>query len=142
MADLSYITITTEEDYLRLAGIDLNTELKARLVDDIGDNNPAPRFIYSVETYLKDKIYNHNPLGVDVEILNDDYTFETEHQTKQFKKAVCYQISYILKNGSLNNANPFINGVILPRNEMEKIGLDINAENSLRVGGLWNLGRC
>ena len=88
MADLSYITITTEEDYLRLAGIDLNTELKARLVDDIGDNNPAPRFIYSVETYLKEKIKNHNPLGVDASILNDDFTFETTHQTNQFNKRI------------------------------------------------------
>lgn len=138
MADLTYITITTEDDYLRLTGVDLNEELKARLVDDVGDNNPAPRFIYSVENYLKEKIVAHNPIDYSADILDDNYTFITDHQTKQFKRAVCYQISYILKNGNVaNNISE-----VFSREQMELLGLDSNAQRSLFLGGLWNVRRC
>ncbi len=75
-ADLTYVTTTTEEDYLRLTGVDLNTELTARLTDDVGDNSPAPRFIYFVENYLKEKILEHNPTyGSD--ILAENYEFDS-----------------------------------------------------------------
>jgi hypothetical protein len=137
MANLTYNTITTEDDYLRATGVDLNEELIARLTDDIGDNNPAPRFIYQVENYLKEKIVAHNPIDYSSDILNDTYTFN-EHQTKQFKRAVMYQISFLLKNGNITND---LNELI-PREQMELLGLDSNAQRSLYLGGLWNVRRC
>lgn len=138
MADLTYNTITTIDDYLRATGVDLNEELIARLTDDVGDNNPAPRFIYDVENYLKEKIVAHNPIDYSADILDDNYTFITDHQTKQFKRAVMYQISYLLKNGNITND---INELI-PREQMELLGLDSNAQRSLYLGGLWNVRRC
>lgn len=141
MADLTYNTITNADDYLRLTGIDLNEELKARLTDDIGDNNPAPRFIYSVENYLKEKIITHNPIDYSSNLLNDDYVFETEHQTNLFKRAVCYQISYMLKNGNLTNESGYINNVITPRETLDCIGLDSNSIRCLKIAGLWNIRR-
>ena len=138
MADLTYNTITTIDDYLRATGTDLNEELIARLTDDVGDNNPAPRFIYQVENYIKEKIVAHNPIDYSVDILDDDYTFETDHQTKQFKRAVMYQISFLLKNGNITND---LNELI-PREQMELLGLDSNAQRSLYLGGLWNVRRC
>lgn len=138
MADLTYVTITTIDDYLRATGVNLNEELIARLTDDVGDNNPAPRFIYQVENYLKEKIVAHNPIDYSADILDDNYTFKTDHQTKQFKRAVCYQISYILKNGNVaNNISE-----ILSQEQMEQLGLDCNAKRSLYLGGLWNVARC
>ena len=138
MADLTYNTITTIDDYFRATGTDLNEELIARLTDDVGDNNPAPRFIYQVENYIKEKIVAHNPIDYSVDILDDDYTFITDHQTKQFKRAVMYQISFLLKNGNITND---INELI-PREQMELLGLDSNAQRSLFLGGLWNVRRC
>ena len=138
MADLTYNTITTIDDYLRATGTDLNEELIARLTDDVGDNNPAPRFIYSVENYIKEKIVAHNPIDYSVDILDDNYTFKTDHQTKQFKRAVMYQISFLLKNGNITND---LNELI-PREQMELLGLDSNAQRSLYLGGLWNVRRC
>ena len=137
MADLVYNTITTEDDYLRNARVDLNAELKARMEDDVGDENPAPAFIYSVENYLKEKIIEHNPFN-DPNLLNDNYVFETEHQTKMFKRATCYQISYLLKNGNVTNNI----SEVLSREQMDKLGIDKNAERCLFVGGLWNVRRC
>lgn len=137
MADLTYNIITTVDDYLRATGVDLNEELIARLTDDVNDNNPAPRFIYQVENYLKEKIVAHNPINYSVDILDDNYSFN-EHQTKQFKRAVMYQISYLLKNGNVTND---LNELI-PREQMELLGLDLNAQRSLYLGGLWNVRRC
>ena len=137
MADLTYIITTTEDDYLRLTRTNLNEELKARMVDDVGDDNPAPAFIYSVENYLKEKIFEHNPF-TDPNLLNEDYLFKTEHQTKMFKRATCYQISYLLKNGNItNNVSE-----VLTKEQMNKLGLDSNAERCLFAGGLWNIARC
>ncbi len=134
MADLTYNTTTSLDDYLRLAGVDLNEELKARLVDDVGDNNPGPRFIYQVENYLKERIVAHNPF-YGPEILSDTYVFKTEHQKTQFKRATCYQISYLLKNGNItNNITETIT-----LEQMERLGLDRSAQKCLYLGGLWNV---
>ena len=139
MTDLTYVTITSVEDYHRLTGVDLNQELTARIADDIGEGgNTGARFIYQVENYLKEKIFNHNPIQYKPQMLEDGYQFETEHQTKQFKRAVCYQISYLLKNGNVtNNISD-----LLSREQMEVLGLDSNAERCLYIGGLWNIARC
>ena len=136
--DLTYNTVTSVDDYLRLTGVDLNEDLKARLTDDVGDGNPAPRFIFFVVYYLKEKIIEHNPINYKSEMLEDTYTFETTHQTNQFKRATCYQIAYLLKNGNMtNNVSD-----VFTREQMIKLGLDANAERCLFVGGLWNLARC
>ncbi len=140
MPSFTYVTTTSENDFLRVSGVDLNTELTARLTDDVGDNNPAPRFIYFVENYLKEKILEHNPFyGAD--ILDESYEFESNHQSDMFKRAVCYQISYLLKTGNVTNINKLIAGMLTER-EIANIGLDMNAERALRIGGLWNIGRC
>ena len=92
-ADLTYDTLVTNDDYLRFAGIDLNSELESLIVNDTSDS-PAPRFIWGVEEWCKDHLMlNYSWDGV---IL-------TNHQKEFFKKGVLFQIQYILRNGNISN---------------------------------------
>ncbi|MCM1556758.1 MAG: hypothetical protein NC087_04410 [Anaeroplasma bactoclasticum] len=127
-------TQVTKEDYLQFAGIDLDAELASLAINDVGDN-PAPRFIKGVEDWCRTKL------------MNPPYCwggeFITEWQRTQFKEGVMHQIAYVLKNGNISNDSGYnmANGTLIPRLELEKIGMASNARDCFRLGGLMNLAR-
>lgn len=129
--DLNYNTLVTKEDYLQFSGVDLTVELESLAANDIGDD-PAPRFIQGIEDWCTDK-------------LKLDYGWNgcllTEHQTKYYKKGVMYQIQWVLRNGNISNDSGYnmSTGVIVPRIELEKIGMSPNAFKSFRLAGLANI---
>ncbi|MGM9971555.1 MAG: hypothetical protein ACI35W_04040 [Anaeroplasmataceae bacterium] len=131
-ADLTYETLVTNDDYLRFAGIDLNTELSSRIVNDVGDS-PAPRFIWGIEDWCKDHL-----------MLNYTWNGElvTEHQRTFFKKGVMFQIQYVLRNGNISNDSGYnmSTGGIVPREVLDRIGMSSNAYKCFRLGGMANIG--
>ena len=132
-ADLIYDTLVTNEDYLRFAGIDLNSELESLVNNDVGDS-PAPRFIWGIEDWCKDHL-----------ILNYDWNgnFITDHQINYFKKGILYQIQYVLRSGNISNDSGYnmSTGVVVPREVLDRIGMGANALASFRRGGLANIRR-
>lgn len=132
-ADLTYDTLVTNDDYLRFAGIDLNSELESLIVNDTSDS-PAPRFIWGVEEWCKDHLMlNYSWNGV----------FLTNHQIEFFKKGVMFQIQYILRNGNISNDSGYnmSTGAVVPREVLDKIGISSNAFMCFRRGGMANIGR-
>ncbi|MGM9969792.1 MAG: hypothetical protein ACI35S_05285 [Anaeroplasma sp.] len=130
--DLTYETLVTNDDYLRFSGIDLNAELSSRIINDVGDS-PAPRFIYGIEDYCKDYlVLNYSWNG---KLIN-------ERQEELFKKGIMYQIQYVLRNGNISNDSGYnmSTGTIVPRSELEKIGISSNAFQCFRLAGLANIG--
>lgn len=131
--NLAYDNIVTNADYMESTGIDLNQELTAVIVNDVGDD-PADRFIYGVEEWCKS-------------YLQDRYTFDGTindgNQTERFKKGVIYQIQYIIRNGNISNDSGFISatGTIIPRSVLEEIGMAPNALREFRLGGMANIRR-
>jgi len=134
MVSREYETIVTREDYLQFSGIDLDVELTSRIVNDIGDN-PSPRFIYGIEQWCK--LQCKKPPYV----WNGNLT--TAHQKECFKEGILYQIQWVLKNGNISNDAGYnmANGTIIPRTELDKIGMSPNTKDSFRLGGLLNFGR-
>lgn len=131
MTDLVYETLVTNDDYLQFSGIDLNIELSSRIVNDVGDS-PAPRFIYGIEDWCKDYLlFGYSWNG---ELIN-------ERQKNLFKKGVMYQIQYVLRNGNISNDSGYnaSTGLIVSRDELEKIGLSSNAFKCFRMAGLANI---
>ena len=132
-ADLTYDTLVTNDDYLRFAGIDLNSELESLIVNDTSDS-PAPRFIWGVEEWCKDHLMlNYSWDGV---IL-------TNHQKEFFKKGVLFQIQYILRKGNISNDSGYnmSTGAVVPREVLDKIGISSNAFMCFRRGGMANIAR-
>lgn len=134
MLSRKYETLVTKEDYLHFAGIDLDVELTSRIINDVGDN-PSPRFIYGIEEWCK------------MQCKKPPYTWNgkltTEHQIECFKEGVLYQIQYVLKNGNISNDSGYnmANGTIIPRTELDKIGMSANTRDCLRTGGMLNWRR-
>ena len=131
-ANLNYKTLVTNDDYLQFSGIDLNTELASRVVNDVGDS-PAPRFIWGIEDWCKDHLslsYGWNG------------KLNSEHQTNYFKKGVMYQIQYVLRNGNIPNDSGYnmSTGTIVSRELLDKIGLSSNSFKCFRLAGLANIG--
>lgn len=134
-----YNTILTNDDYLRATGIDLNAELTSYIINDVGDS-PAPRFIYGIEDWLRQYVYEN--YDNDSAILNDNYNFN-EHQINQFKKATIAQIQYYLQNGTISNDSGYnVNTKqIVDMVYLQKISIAPNALRYLRNAGLCNLRR-
>lgn len=131
--ELEYETLVTQQDYLYHTGVDLEVELTAITINDVGDN-PVPRFIYGIEDFLKDYYSSQ---------YNWDGQFKTDHQIKHFKKAVIYQIQYIIRNGTIINDSGYntATGQIVPRETLEKIGVGAMAHRMMRNGGMANWRR-
>lgn len=131
----NYNNITTNEDMIRLKGIDLNEEL---VIVKINDSNAdkAAQAIYDVETWLIDYInlnYSFNGTREDL----------SDYQKERFKKAVCEQIDYILDNGDLRNISGINQdtGIVIDSAILEKRGLAPSALQNLRMCGLANFMR-
>lgn len=129
---MEYNTLVTKQDYLYFAGVDLDLELTSRIINDVGDN-PAPRFIWGIENWLKIQCKKPPYLWNGI--------FNTNHQTNQFKEATLYQIQYVLRNGVISNDSGFntATGTIVPRELLDKIGMHPEARTALRLGGFLNL---
>lgn len=129
-----YETLVTKEDYLQFSRIDLDVELASQAIDDVGDN-PASCFIKGIEDWCK--------LKLSIPPYCWDGKFKTEHQLNQFKNGVMYQISYVLKNGTINNDSGYnmAAGTLVPRTELEKIGMSPDARDCFRYAGLMNFCR-
>lgn len=148
MAVFIYETLVTKEDYLQSTGVDLYAELAAVTINDVGDD-PVPRFIYGVEEFLKD-YYSAPPYSWDGNPLlpkqydNNGVEIKETHRIKCFKKAVIYQIQYLIRNGSIFNDSGYNvqTGQIVPREQLEKIGVAPLAHRQMRMGGMANLMRC
>lgn len=136
---MEYNTILTKEEYLQHTGIDLDAELTAYVVNDLGDA-PAPRFIWGIEDWLKHYVYDH--YNNDVKILYDDYQF-TEHQIYEFKKATIAQIQYYIQNGTISNDSGYNVDTkqFIDYDYLEKISISPDARKHLRSAGLCNLRR-
>ena len=147
MAEFTYTTLVTKEDYLQATGVDLYAELAAVTINDVGDD-PVPRFIYGVEEFLKD-FYSSAPYSWDGNPLepkrydNNGVEIKETNRVKCFKKAVIYQIQYIIRNGSIINDSGYNTqtGQIVPREQLEKIGVAPLAHRAMRNGGMANLAR-
>ena len=131
---MNYETMVTKDDYLNFAGIDLDLELTPRIDNDLQDA-PASRFIWGIEEWCKDYL-----------MLNYSWNgkFSTDHQINCFKKGIMYQIQWILRNGNISNDSGYnmSNGTIVPRSELDRIGISPNAFGSFRLGGMANFQRC
>ncbi|MBO5711892.1 MAG: hypothetical protein J6R47_03550 [Acholeplasmatales bacterium] len=134
MLSRNYETLVTREDYLYFAGIDLDAELTSRIINDVGDN-PSPRFIYGIEEWCKLQCKKPPYFW--------DGNLTTEHQKECFKEGVLYQIQYVLRNGNISNDSGFnmSNGSIIPRAELDRIGMSSNTKSCFRSGGMLNLWR-
>lgn len=134
-----YNTILSNDDYLAATGIDLNAELTAYIVNDVGDA-PAPRFIHGIETWLRQYVYEN--YDNDSDILEDNYNF-TNHQIKQFKMATIAQIQYYLQNGTISNDSGYNVSTkqIVDMTYLQKISIAPNAFRCLKNAGLCNLKR-
>lgn len=134
MANRVYETLVTKEDYLQFSMIDLDNELTFRAINDLGDN-PAPCFIKGIEDWCKMKL--------SIPPYCWDGIFHSTHQKNCFKEGIMYQISYVLKNGTIHNDSGYnmAVGTLIPRSELEKIGMSPDARDSFRLGGLMNYRR-
>lgn len=129
-----YETITTKEDYLKFSGIDLDLELTSRTINDIGDN-PAPRFIKGIEDWCRLKLTTRPYFW--------DGVFHSEHQKKCFLEGILYQISYVLKSGNISNDSGYnmATGTLIPREQLENIGMSTNSIFAFTNGGMMNFIR-
>lgn len=133
--DLTYDeNITTNEDVLHYKGIDLNKELTDQ-INDVGDS-PAERAINDVEEWLISYIHENFDFQGERHNLSD-------YQKKNFVRAVCEQIDYILDNGDIRNlaglnaeVGSFIDNRIILSKELAP-----SAFKYLRMCGLANLRR-
>ena len=136
---MEYKTILSKEEYLQITGVDLDVELTAYIVNDLGDA-PAPRFIWGIENWLKHFVYDR--YDNKVELLSDDYVFN-EHQIKEFKDATVAQIQYYLQNGTIANDSGYNVDTkqIVDYDYLEKISISREAKMHLRIAGLCNQRR-
>lgn len=133
---MEYNTLVTKQDYLYFAGVDLDLELTSRIINDVGDN-PAPRFIYGIEEWCK------------MQFKKPPYFYKfnadslTTHQYECFKMGVMHQIQYVLRNGNVSNDSGFntATGMLVPRSELEKIGMSMDAKGYFRSAGFMNIWR-
>lgn len=129
---MDYENVVTKEDYLKYAGIDLDIELSARAVNDVGDD-PAPRFINAIENYCKSYL---------LENYSWDGNLTDGNQLLRYKKGIIYQIEHILTYGNLTIAEKFIEtGLIITPAQLNKIKISDAAFNEFRLGGLANIRR-
>lgn len=125
--------IVTKEDYLQYSGIDLDYELAARAINDVGDN-PSKRFIKAIENYCKSYL---------LENYNWNGTLKEGNQLNRYKQGILYQIEHILTYGNLTIAEKFIEtGQIITPAELSKIKISDAAFREFRLGGMANLRRC
>ena len=136
---MEYKTILSKEEYLQITGVDLDVELTAYIVNDLGDA-PAPRFIWGIENWLKHFVYDR--YDNKVELLSDNYVFN-EHQIKEFKDATVAQIQYYLQNGTIANDSGYNVDTkqIVDYDYLEKISISREAKMHLRIAGLCNQRR-
>lgn len=133
--EYTYNNITTNEDMMRLKGIDLNEELVSTQTND-SNAKTAEQAINDVEEWL-------------INYVNLNYSFKggredlSPYQKERFKKAVCEQIDYILDNGDLRNISGINqdNNTIIDIAILEKRGIAPSALMNLRMCGLANLMR-
>ena len=133
--EYTYNNITTNEDLMRLKGIDLNVELVSTQTND-SNAKTAEQAINDVEEWL-------------INYVNLNYSFKGDredlspYQKERFKKAVCEQIDYILENGDLRNISGINqdNNTTIDIATLEKRGIAPSALMNLRKCGLANLTR-
>ena len=124
--------IVTKEDYLQEFGVDLDNELVG-IVDFDGVDSPTPFFILQIENWCKDYLqYNYSFDG------NPSLNPTRE---KYFKRGVCYQIQYIIHNGSINVESGFNqeSNTIISKAELNKLALSQDAYRCFRLGGMANM---
>lgn len=133
--DLTYPeNITSNDDMIRLKGIDLNKELTTQ-INDAGDE-PAARAINDVEEWLIAYInLNFSFTG--------DRTKLSDNQKKGFVKAVCEQIDYIIDNSDVRNLAGLNAdaGLVIDSKVIDSKELAPSAFKYLRMCGLANLRR-
>ena len=133
--EYTYNNITTNEDLMRLKGIDLNVELVSTQTND-SNAKTAEQAINDVEEWL-------------INYVNLNYSFKGDredlspYQKERFKKAVCEQIDYILENGDLRNISGINqdNNTTIDIATLEKRGIAPSALMNLRKCGLANIMR-
>ena len=133
--EYTYNNITTNEDLMRLKGIDLNVELVSAQTND-SNAKTAEQAINDVEEWL-------------INYVNLNYSFKGDredlspYQKERFKKAVCEQIDYILENGDLRNISGINqdNNTTIDIATLEKRGIAPSALMNLRKCGLANIMR-
>lgn len=133
--EYTYNNITTNEDLMRLKGIDLNEELVSTQTND-SNAKTAEQAINDVEEWL-------------INYVNLNYSFKGDredlspYQKERFKKAVCEQIDYILENGDIRNISGINqdNNTTIDIATLEKRGIAPSALMNLRKCGLANIMR-
>lgn len=133
--EYTYNNITTNEDLMRLKGIDLNVELVSAQTND-SNAKTAEQAINDVEEWL-------------INYVNLNYSFKGDredlspYQKERFKKAVCEQIDYIFENGDLRNISGINqdNNTTIDIATLEKRGIAPSALMNLRKCGLANIMR-
>lgn len=134
ISNFEYNNIVSNADYLESTGIDLANELTSLITSD-EDNHVIERFINGIEDWCKSYLMEH-------------YTFngalDGEYQTMRFKKAIIYQIQYVIRNGNISNDSGYnaSSGNVIPPEVLDKIGMAPNALREFRLGGMANFRKC
>lgn len=131
--------VLTEEEFTEYTGINLNLELTAIITNDLGEE-PASRFIYGIEDWLRQYLYKN--FDNDVSLLDSNYNFNS-HQLKCFKKGTISQIQYYLQNGTISNDSGYNVDTkqIVDIEYLNRISLAPDAKTSLFIGGFMNKRR-
>lgn len=134
ISNFEYNNIVSNADYLESTGIDLANELTSLITSD-EDNHVIERFINGIEDWCKSYLMEH-------------YTFygalDGEYQTMRFKKAIIYQIQYVIRNGNISNDSGYnsSSGNVIPPEVLDKIGMAPNALREFHLGGMANFRKC
>lgn len=119
-----YITLDDFQDYF---GIDLRQEL--------GGESMALGFLKRIENRMASFLNSNFNKNVDLE-----YPYFSDYQKEHYKLALLEQCIYIHKNSdvSVDSGYDMDGGEIISRGKIKQISIAPNAENELRLCGLWN----
>jgi len=131
--ELEYQNIVTAETYLKERGVDLSIELTTVYTSDLGEN-AVQQFIHQIEEYIRD-------------YFTSDYSWngvlKTTWQTKQFTKAVIYQIDYVLAHPEVLNLSGLTSaGQLIDHSKLLELGLHHMCYKCMHNGGMANLRGC
>lgn len=159
--NFEYGNLTQESDYLRYVGTDLNNDLTALIINDVGDQ-PAPRFLFGIEDWLKNRLFTNFDNSVELleedtdtaltndylekadldseDDLDDDQVTRLALIKKLFIRAVVAQSQYYLQNGTISNESGYDNAtkMLIDRKLLEKISIAPDAQIFLYNAGLMN----